>query len=68
MEVQQRNIWKYYDGWKIHSDSKRKLNKICKVTGGYFCCEYYKKSKRVFAWDIFVPAKYISKARKILKE
>jgi len=67
MVNQQKNIWKYFDDWKIHSDQKRKLNKICKEANGNFCTEYFTKKGKLFAWDIIVPNENINLARKILK-
>jgi len=62
------NIWKLYDDeWRIHSDGKRKVNKIVKEASGYIVCEYFKRGK-VFAWDVSVLSENINMARKILSE
>ena len=62
----QRNIWKYFEGYKIYSDEKRKLNKICKIAGGEFVGEYFTKKGRLIAWDVFVPSDKITLAKRIL--
>lgn len=64
----QRNIWKYFDGYKIYSDEKQKLNKICKEADGKFVGEYFTKKGKLIAWDIFVPSNKIILARKIINE
>ncbi|MBC8428555.1 hypothetical protein H8D04_01590 [bacterium] len=63
-----KDVWKLYDDeYRVHSDKKRKVNKIVKETKGHIVCEYSKRGK-VFAWDISVPTSRIKIARKILKE
>ena len=55
-----QDVWKLYDDeYRIHSEKKRKVNKIVKEANGKIVCEYFKKSK-VFAWDISVPANKIT--------
>lgn len=63
----QKDIWKLYDEYRIHSDKKRKVNKIVKEANGKVVCEYFKKGK-VFAWDVEFSESKLDIVRKILKE
>ena len=48
MGIKQRNIWKFYDSWRIHSNKKRLVNKLVKEASGKIVTKYTKHNK-IFA-------------------
>jgi len=63
----QKDIWKYYDRWRLHLTGKRKVNKAVKDADGKIVAEYIKRGKPI-AWDVEVTPENIKIARKIFSE
>ena len=71
--AKQRNIWKYYDEWKVHITKLELFESICQtfnlmnqIDG---CTEYYEGDlSNPIAWDIIVPDEFIKDVKKHIKD
>ena len=71
--VQQKNIWKYYDDWKVHVTKVELFESICQTFNlmGQLdsCTKYYNGDmQNPIAWDIIVPDEFINDVKKYIKD
>ena len=69
----QKDIWKYYDDWKVHIENYELLQSICRsfnlMNPLERCTTYYEGSlSNPIAWDLIVPDEYINDVKKQIKE
>ena len=71
--AKQKNIWKYYDDWKVHLTNIKLMESVCQtfnlmnqIDG---CTKYYDKSfSNPIGWDIIVPDTFINDVKKHIKD
>tara|TARA_B100001996_G_C18324862_1_gene463967 strand:+ start:283 stop:507 length:225 start_codon:yes stop_codon:yes gene_type:complete len=71
--AKKENIWKYYDGWKVHITNSELMEEICQTFNLIDqidnCTKYYDKSfSNLIGWDIIVPDKFIKDVKKHIKD
>ena len=71
--AKQRNIWKYYDDWKVHITKLELFESICQTFNLMNqideCTEYYDGDlSNPIAWDIIVPDEFIKDVKKHIKD
>ena len=72
--AKQKDIWKYYDDWKVHIDNQALFESICEtfnlVNQKHKCTKYYNGDihDSPIAWDIIVPNESIDDVKKHIKE
>ena len=71
--AQQRNIWKYYDDWKVHLTDAELMESVCQTFNFKnqldSCTKYYNGDlTNPIAWDIIVPDKFINDVKKHIKD
>tara|TARA_B100000315_G_scaffold234997_1_gene249507 strand:+ start:622 stop:846 length:225 start_codon:yes stop_codon:yes gene_type:complete len=71
--VKQKNIWKYYDEWKVHVTKIELFESICQTFNLMnqmgSCTKYYNGDlSNPIAWDIVVPDEFIKDVRKHIKD
>jgi hypothetical protein len=71
--VKQKNIWKYYDDWKVHITNSKLMEEICQTFNLMNqldnCTKYYNGDmNNPIAWDIIVPTTLISDVKKYIKD
>ena len=69
----QKNIWKYYDDWKVHITKIELFESICQTFNLMnqidSCTKYYKGDlSNPIAWDIVVPDEFINDVKKHIKD
>jgi|TARA_B100001996_G_scaffold315882_1_gene258860 hypothetical protein len=69
----QKNIWKYYDDWKVHVTKVELFESICQTFNlmGQLdsCTKYYNGDmQNPIAWDIIVPDEFINDVKKYIKD
>ena len=69
----QKNIWKYYDDWKVHITKIELLESICQTFNLMKqldrCTKYYNGDlSKPIAWDIIVPNTVIKDVKKHIKD
>ena len=69
----QKNIWKYYDDWKVHITKIELLESICQTFNLMKqldrCTKYYNGDlSNPIAWDIIVPNTVIKDVKKHIKD
>ena len=69
----QKNIWKYYDDWKVHITKIELLESICQTFNLMKqldrCTKYYNGDlSNPIAWDIIVPDVFIDDVKKHIKD
>ena len=68
----QKNIWKYYDDWKVHITNSELMESVCQTFNFMNqldeCTKYYQGDMiNPIAWDIIVPDKFINDVKKHIK-
>ena len=71
--VKQKNIWKFYDDWKVHLTDSKLLESVCQkfnlIDQIDNCTEYYDKNfSNPIGWDIIVPNTAIKDVEKYIKD
>ena len=71
--AKQRNIWKYYEDWKVHITKLELFESVCQTFNLMNqideCTEYYDGDlSNPIAWDIIVPDKFIKDVKKHIKD
>jgi len=71
--AKQKNIWKYYDDWKVHITNSELMESVCQTFNLIDqidnCTKYYDKSfSNLIGWDIIVPDKFIKDVKKHIKD
>ena len=71
--VKQKNIWKYYDDWKVHITEFELVESVCQkfnlMNQLDTCTKYYNGNlSKPIAWDITVPDKFITDVKKHIKD
>jgi len=71
--AKQKNIWKFYDDWKVHLTDSELMGKICQTFNLMNqidnCTKYYDKSfSNPIGWDIVVPNTAIKDVKKYIKD
>ncbi len=71
--VKQKNIWKYYDEWKVHVTKIELFESICQTFNLMnqmdSCTKYYDGNiYNPIAWDIIVPDEFIKDVKKHIKD
>ena len=71
--AKQKNIWKFYDDWKVHITKLELFESICQTFNLMNqideCTEYYDGDlSNPIAWDIIVPDKFIKDVKKHIKD
>ena len=71
--VKKENIWKYYDGWKVHLTDSKLMKEICQtfnlIDQVDNCTKYYDKNfSNPIGWDIIVPSTTIKDVKKYIKD
>ena len=69
----QKNIWKYYDDWKVHVPDSELMESICQTFNLMHqldrCSRYYNGDlSNPIAWDIIVPDEFINDVKKHIKD
>jgi hypothetical protein len=70
----QKDIWKFYDDWKVHISNQKLFESICQtfdlVNQMDRCTKYYDGglSDNPIAWDVIVPNESIDDVKKHIKE
>ena len=69
----QKNIWKYYDDWKVHITKLELFESICQTFNLMnqmdSCTKYYNGNMHTpIAWDIIVPDEFINDVKKHIKD
>ncbi len=69
----QKDIWKYYDDWKVHIEDYELVERICQsfnlMTQLDRCTKYYDGDlSNPVAWDLIIPNEYIDDVKKQIKE
>ena len=71
--AKEKNIWKYYDDWKVHITDSELMESIC-LTFNLMkhldrCTKYYNGDlSNPIAWDIIVPNTVIKDVKKHIKD
>ena len=71
--VKQKNIWKYYDDWKVHITNSELMESVCQTFNLMnqldSCTKYYNGDlSNPIAWDIIVPNTVIKDVKKHIKD
>jgi len=71
--VKQKNIWKFYDDWKVHLTDSKLLERVCQkfnlIDQIDNCTKYYDKNfSNPIGWDIIVPSTTIKDVKKYIKD
>ena len=71
--AKQKNIWKYYDDWKVHLTDSELMESVCQtfnlINQLDRCTKYYDGDMHnPIAWDIIVPDKFINDVKKYIKD
>ena len=71
--VKQKNIWKYYDDWKVHITDSKLMESVCQnfnlMNQLDRCTEYSDGDmNNPIAWDIIVPDIFINDVKKYIKD
>ena len=71
--AKQRNIWKYYDDWKVHITDSKLMESVCQkfnlMNQVEKCTTYYNGNlNEPIAWDIIVPDVFIDDVKKHIKD
>ena len=71
--AKQKDIWKYYDDWKIHLTDSKLMKEICQtfnlIDQVDNCTKYYDKNfSNPIGWDIIVPSTTIKDVKKYIKD
>ena len=71
--AKQKNIWKYYDDWKVHLTNIKLMESVCQTFNLMNqidnCTKYYDKSfSNPIGWDIIVPDTAIKDVKKYIKD
>ena len=69
----QKNVWKYYDDWKVHITNSELMESICQTFNLMnqldSCTKYYNGDlSNPIAWDIIVPNTVIKDVKKHIKD
>ena len=69
----QKDIWKFYDDWKVHISNQKLFESICQtfdlVNQMDRCTKYYDGDlSNPVAWDLIIPNEYIDDVKKQIKE
>jgi hypothetical protein len=69
----QKNVWKYYDDWKVHVTDSELMESICQTFNLMSqldnCTRYYNGDlTSPVAWDIIVPDEFINDVKKYIKD
>ena len=69
----QKNVWKYYDDWKVHITNSELMESICQTFNLMSqldnCTKYYNGDlTSPVAWDIIVPNEFINDVKKHIKD
>ena len=69
----QKDIWKYYDDWKVHIEDYELVEHICQSFNLMKqldrCTKYYDGDlSNPVAWDLIIPNEYIDDVKKQIKE
>ena len=70
--AKQKNVWKYYDDWKVHVTDSELMESICQTFNLMHqldrCTRYYNGDlSNPIAWDIIVPDEFINDVKKHIK-
>ena len=71
--VKQKDIWKYYDDWKVHITDNQLMEKICQnfnlMNQIDNCTRYYDKNfSNPIGWDIVVPNDKLEEVKKSIED
>ena len=71
--AKQKNVWKYYDDWKVHVTDSELMESICQTFNLMHqldrCTSYYNGDlSNPIAWHIIVPDKFINDVKKHIKD
>ena len=71
--AKQKDIWKYYDDWKVHLTDSKLMESVCQTFNLMnqidTCTKYYDKSfSNLIGWDIVVPDTFIKDVKKYIKD
>ena len=71
--AKQKNVWKYYDDWKVHVTDSELMESICQTFNLMHqldrCTRYYNGDlSNPIAWDIIVPNTVIKDVKKHIKD
>ena len=71
--AKQKNIWKYYDDWRVHITKFELVESICQTFNLKNqldnCTKYYNGNlSKPVAWDIEVPNEFINDVKKHIKD
>ena len=71
--AKQKNIWKYYDDWKVHITKFELVESVCQTFNLMKqldnCTKYYNGNlSKPVAWDITVPNEFIKDVKKYIKD
>ena len=71
--AKQKNVWKYYDDWKVHVTDSELMESICRTFNLMKqldrCTKYYNGDlSNPIAWDIIVPDEFINDVKKHIKD
>ena len=71
--AKQKNIWKYYDDWKVHITNSELMESVCQkfnlMNQMDSCTKYYNGNlSKPVAWDITVPDEFINDVKKHIKD
>ena len=69
----QKNVWKYYDDWKVQITNSELMESICQtfnLMNQLDCCtKYYNGDlSNPIAWDKIVPDEFIKDVKKHIKD
>ena len=69
----QKDIWKFYDDWKVHISNQKLFESICQtfdlVNQMDRCTKYYDGDlSNPVAWDLIIPNEFIDDVKKQIKE
>ena len=69
----QKNVWKYYDDWKVHVTDSELMESICQTFNLMSqldnCTKYYNGDlTSPVAWDIIVTNEQINDVKKYIKD
>ena len=69
----QKDIWKYYDDWKVHIKDYELVERICQSFNLMKqldrCTKYYDGDlSNPVAWDLIIPNEFIDDVKKQIKE
>ena len=71
--AKQKNIWKYYDDWKVHITNSELMESVCQTFNLMNqmdnCTKYYNVDMiNPIAWDIIVSDEFINDVKKHIKD